>query len=93
MRHSNHARTVLACCAFAAIATTGSQCCIAAPADADSESELDDSRQMVRFAGYTPFPRFIPSLAPSGTGPPTPSPAVALCIPDLYCSLASELHN
>ncbi len=84
MRFQIHTTIVLACCTFAAIAAAGSQECVAASDEA--EFELGDSRD-VPHPGATPFPRFFPLHAPSDAGAPLPPLEIALCLPDLYCSL------
>lgn len=90
MRYPNRIRAVLACCVFTAITTAWSQCCIAYSADADSESALDDSWRAPHHPGNTPFPKFIPFYEASGARAPSPPVAIALCNPDLYCSLEPQ---
>ena len=84
MRFQIRTTVLLACCAFAVIVAAGSQECVAAPDEA--EFELGESGDAPH-PGATPFPRFFPLHAPSETGAPLPSLEIALCLPDLYCSL------
>ncbi|MCC8392818.1 hypothetical protein LJ656_09475 [Paraburkholderia sp. MMS20-SJTR3] len=86
MSYPTGAVTVVTCCVFTAIATAGFQCCIAATANADFDSGLDDYVQVSHASGNTPFPRITPSKIPFATQPALDD-SLALCMPDLYCSL------
>ncbi|WP_321964396.1 hypothetical protein [Paraburkholderia sp. J7] len=89
MSYLSRITTVLAYCVLTAMATAGFQCCIAATGNADFDSGLDDSAPAPHASGYTPFPRFGPShisFAPQ----PALDNTIALCIPDLYCSLEAR---
>jgi hypothetical protein len=61
MSYPSRVTTVLTCCVLTAIATVGFQGCIAATANTDFDSGLDDSAQVPHASGITPFPRFNPS--------------------------------
>ena len=90
MSHTSQVRAVLTCFAIAVMSAAESPCCIATPTDIDSDGGLDDSARTSLSTGYTPFPRFFPSHdALAATQPSVPS-QIALCTPDLYCSLASN---
>lgn len=86
MSYPSRTITVLTCCVFTAIATGGFQCCIAATGNADFDSGLDESARAPYASGYTPFPRFDASQISFATQPAL-NDSIALCIPDLYCSL------
>ncbi|WNC89142.1 hypothetical protein RI103_15845 [Paraburkholderia sp. FT54] len=86
MSYPSRVINVLTCCVFTAMATAGFQCCIAATGNADFDSGLDDSAQVPHASGNTPFPRFDPSRIPFASQPAL-NDSIALCIPDLYCSL------
>lgn len=86
MSYPGRGIAVLTCCVFTAMATAGFQRCIAATGKADFDSGLDDSTQVSHASGNTPFPRFDPSKIPFATQPSLDD-SIALCMPDLYCSL------
>lgn len=86
MSYPSRVLPVLTCCVFTAIATSGFQCCIAATGNADFDSGLNDSAQVPHVSGNTPFPRFDPSQFSFATQPALDD-SIALCIPDLFCSL------
>lgn len=86
MRYPSRVITVLTCCVFTAMATAGFQCCIAATGNADFDSGLDESARAPHASGYTPFPRFDPSRISFATQQALDD-SIALCIPDLFCSL------
>ncbi|MBB5458609.1 hypothetical protein HDG33_002252 [Paraburkholderia sp. Cpub6] len=86
MSYPSRAIPVLSCCVFTVMATAGFQCCIAATRNAAFDSGLDDSAQASPVLGNTPFPRFDSSKLPFATQPSLDD-SIALCMPDLYCSL------
>ncbi|CAH2809298.1 MAG: hypothetical protein CPDRYMAC_6951 [uncultured Paraburkholderia sp.] len=90
MTHPNCFRTALACCAFAAI--TFDMPAYAASAYNDADADLDDCAPSLRLVGVgnTPFPRFVTARGVSSDDVPAPSVGIALCVPDLYCTLESE---
>jgi hypothetical protein len=79
----------LAGCALAAIAIGTPAVCMASVYD---DTNLDDSAPSLRLVdmGNTPFPRLMTARGASGDDVPTPSIGIALCMPDLYCTLESE---
>ena len=86
MSYPSRVTTVLTCCVLTAIATVGFQGCIAATANTDFDSGLDDSVQVRHASGITPFPRLNPSRIWFAKQSALDD-SMALCIPDLYCSL------
>ena len=91
MSHSHCFRTALAACALAAIVIGTPTVCMASAYD-DADANLDDSAPSLRLVGMgnTPFPRLMTARGASGDDVPTPSIGIALCMPDLYCTLESE---
>ncbi len=87
MRCASRVNIVRTCCLLTAMATAGVQCCIAATGNDDFDSGLEDSAVFSRASGNTPFPRFDASQIPFAPQPALDD-SIALCIPDLYCSLA-----
>ncbi|MCP3722645.1 hypothetical protein M3I53_05780 [Paraburkholderia sp. CNPSo 3272] len=87
MRYASRVKIVRTCCVLTAMATAGVQCSIAATGNDDFDSGLEDSVVFSRASGNTPFPRFDPSQIPFAPQPALDD-SIALCIPDLYCSLA-----
>jgi hypothetical protein len=86
MSYPSRARAVQICCVFTAMAPAGFPCCIAATGNADFDAGLDGYAQVSHAPGNTPFPRFDPSKIPFATQPSLDD-SIALCMPDLYCSL------
>ncbi|OLL31701.1 hypothetical protein BTH42_10320 [Burkholderia sp. SRS-W-2-2016] len=89
MSYPSRVTTVLTSCVLTATAAAGFQCCIAATANADFDSGLDDSAVVLRTSGNTPFPRFDSARIPFSQQPAVDD-SIALCMPDLYCSLAAR---
>ena len=87
MSYPSRAIPVLSCCVLTVMAAAGFQCCIAATRNVAFDSGLDDSAQVSPVSGNTPFPRFGSSKLPFAAQPSLDD-SIALCMPDLYCSLA-----
>jgi hypothetical protein len=90
MSHANRIGALLACFSIAVTAAAESPCCMATPTDLDADGRLDDSTHSPLASGYTPFPRYFPSHEWFATTQPPQPASIALCSPDLYCSLASN---
>ncbi|WP_233867650.1 hypothetical protein [Paraburkholderia adhaesiva] len=86
MSYPSRVITVLTCCVVTTMATAGFQRCMAATGNADFDSGLDDSAQVPHALGNTPFPHFDPSQILFAMQPASDD-SIALCIPDLFCSL------